>query len=287
MEILGDISSNDKALLVWSDLGNDADKLQSSVNSMKDKVGSGGNVAVENFERVKMGNHTQSSFNKIYSGCIGLPVSTHSSDILAYFLKVLAPSGKLVIVEPCEASSLPSVRSRLIQAGFTDCQEPVQVTVETDGKIKSPVYSWQGTKPKFEVGASRLLSFAKKPVEPAPAVTNGQANKWTLDDLDDDTVELIDEDTLLDEADLVKPDPKSLRVCGTTGKRKACKDCSCGLKEELDAGKEPTQKSVTSSCGSCFLGDAFRCGSCPYLGMPAFKPGEKIQLSDRQLNADK
>jgi hypothetical protein len=32
-----------------------------------------------------------------------------------------------------------------------------------------------------------------------------------LDDLDDDTVELIDEDTLLDESDLLKPDPKSLR----------------------------------------------------------------------------
>ena len=32
---------------------------------IKDKVGSGGNVAVENFERVKMGNHTQSSFNKV------------------------------------------------------------------------------------------------------------------------------------------------------------------------------------------------------------------------------
>jgi hypothetical protein len=43
---------------------------------------------------------------------------------------------------------------------------------------------------------------------------------WTLEDMEDDTVELIDEASLVEEADLAKPDPASLRVCGTTGPQK-------------------------------------------------------------------
>lgn len=96
-------------------------------------------------------------------------------------------------------------------------------------------------------------------------------------------------------------------------RRRACKDCSCGLadleKEEEEAAKSnafylegdddipshikeatigveriwPEEKrdeaKKTSSCGSCYLGDAFRCGSCPYLGLPAFEPGQKVEIS--------
>lgn len=40
-------------------------------------------------------------------------------------------------------------------------------------------------------------------------------------------------------------------MCGTTGKRKACKDCSCGLAEELDAAQKPVNTAeAKSSCGS-------------------------------------
>lgn len=46
------------------------------------------------------------------------------------------------------------------------------------------------------------------------------------------------------------------------------------LVESVNEGKP------VSGCGKCYLGDSFRCGSCPYKGMPAFKPGDKLKLED-------
>jgi len=146
-------------------------------------------------------------------------------------------------------------------------------------------------KPAYEVGASFALPFAKK----VGNGTNGVLNKaaiWTLsaDDDDDGYEELENEDELLDEQDLLKPDKATLSRpdCKTDGKRKACKNCSCGLAEELEEEKKlkPPPQPATSSCGSCYLGDAFRCMTCPYLGMPSFNPGEKVVLAGNLMQDD-
>ncbi|XP_030745072.1 anamorsin homolog [Sitophilus oryzae] len=187
-------------------------------------------------------------------------VKSLSSDILQKAFKILKPEGKILILN---TSDFSDVEFNLKVSGFTN------VVLNEDNITAS--------KPKYAVGSSVKLNLKK------PAV-------WKLDDNDEEE-DLIDPDELLDEDDLKKPDPSTLKVCGTTGKRKACKDCSCGLAEELAAEAQSgkvvdTKDAPKSSCGSCYLGDAFRCATCPYLGMPAFKPGEKIQLTTTQLKSD-
>jgi anamorsin len=108
----------------------------------------------------------------------------------------------------------------------------------------------------------------------------------------------IDPEALLTPADKEKAPGGCEPVNGSAPKRrkKACKGCTCGLAEleaeELKRSKvilidgegdsltqtvDASEKTrlanaakmtpiATSSCGSCYLGDAFRCASCPYLG---------------------
>jgi len=120
--------------------------------------------------------------------------------------------------------------------------------------------------------------------------------------------ELIDEDDLLTEADLARPVIQPPECRPKAGKRRrACKDCTCGLKEKIeaeDAAKRAaadkalntmklgadelaevdfTVQGKVGSCGNCALGDAFRCDGCPYIGLPAFKPGEEVRLLNDEV----
>ncbi|KAL1450481.1 hypothetical protein WDU94_002845 [Cyamophila willieti] len=275
--------------------------MPSYMDSLKTKVGNDGVVQFENIDRLSLADHTLSSYDVVISGIMEPYTLLHTKDLLSKVVKLVKPKGKVILYQVTTPSdpatgaipSLDQFKSSLVLSGFTNIQTPVEIPLSDDQTkqiqnalqvdSKLVAYHVQIEKPNFEIGSSAKLSLGA-PVKDVAAV-------WKLDadDIADD--DLIDSDQLLNEDDLKKPDPASLKVCGTTGKRKACKDCSCGLAEELDEEAKEKQKisgdpAPKSSCGSCYLGDAFRCATCPYLGMPAFKPGEKVSISDLQLKAD-
>ncbi|KAK3296788.1 cytokine-induced anti-apoptosis inhibitor 1, Fe-S biogenesis-domain-containing protein [Chaetomium fimeti] len=131
------------------------------------------------------------------------------------------------------------------------------------------------------------------------------------DDLDldvEDDEDVIDEDTLLTEEDLWRPIQQPPECQPQPGKkRRACKDCTCGLASRMEAEDKArrekadsdlntlklksedlneldfTVQGKTGSCGSCYLGDAFRCSDCPYIGLPAFKPGEEVKIMNNTV----
>eukprot|EP00808_Paulinella_micropora_P020894 g58969.t1 len=133
----------------------------------------------------------------------------------------------------------------------------------------------------------------RKPSQPPDASKNKQqqakvsSNVWKFaaeDMMDDDVqMDLEDEDALLESDPLdVKSLKSSYAACGATNQptRKACKNCTCGRAEQ-EAGGASSNNAPTSACGSCGLGDAFRCSTCPYLGMPPFKmdqQGKPVKL---------
>uniref|UniRef100_A0A8C4N7P9 Anamorsin n=1 Tax=Eptatretus burgeri TaxID=7764 RepID=A0A8C4N7P9_EPTBU len=317
MMLKSEVQQGEKVLLVWGagaqeGPGVEADVLKTLVEKLRDQVGEDGQVAVENASMLEQSAHKTSSFDVVVTGRAPQPVGIHSQTLLAELARVLKPGGRLLLGQPVATSedkgklkTRRQLLTTLTLSGFILSSHSEEKGEEAMSEIEAretclrlalppqPLCLARLTaqKPNYEIGSRQLLCLPGSKSKPAQGPDPDAAAIWTLSasEMDDDEVELIDSNQLLDAADLDRPDPASLKAqgCGP-GRKRACKNCTCGLAEGLEAkdGGIRGPAGPKSACGNCYLGDAFRCASCPYFGMPPFKPGEKVELSTMQLALD-
>jgi hypothetical protein len=212
------------------------------------------------------------NFPESYFSEIKVEGNVPSEDLQAELFRLLKPKGKLSITGSLlDREAGQDLALDLKIQGFKN------IMAATDlGKTGERFVVCE--KPSWELGTSSGIQIPESaPKSTWKMNTNELADEGLVDE------ELVDEDDLMDD-DLVVPAPVDCGIpTGIPGKKRACKDCSCGLKEiESDAEKNgiTLPDAPKSACGSCFKGDAFRCASCPHLGKPAFEPGsDKVVLS--------
>uniref|UniRef100_A0A2N9IGU1 Anamorsin homolog n=1 Tax=Fagus sylvatica TaxID=28930 RepID=A0A2N9IGU1_FAGSY len=200
--------------------------------------------------------------------CICRSAEFPSDRLFEEISRVLKPGGTILIHK--NSSTTPALECKLLLAGFLEV-EVLKATISSE--VQS--FGVKAKKPSWKIGSSFAI---KKTTKTLPKVQ-----------IDDDS-DLIDEDSLLSEDDLKKPQLPMVDDCEVGSTRKACKNCVCGRAEaeqKVQLGLTTEQISnPQSACGSCGLGDAFRCSTCPYKGLPPFKLGEKVLLSENFLAAD-
>jgi hypothetical protein len=213
------------------------------------------NIYCNNDEDItnKIKDEKTSNINNII--CIGIKPS---DDNFEHFFRILKPSSKLKLI--CDEASSLSMDLKL--QGF------IEILSNKNEIICS--------KPKWDIGASARVE------------NNKSIWKMDLNELAED--DLIDENDLLNDGIIITKrgdvNGCSDNGSGIPGKKRACANCTCGLAEEeaneaLGTNKEKTideKIAKASSCGGCAKGDAFRCAGCPFLGKPAFEPGQEKMI---------
>ena len=186
---------------------------------------------------------------------------------LANWIAVLTPTASVAIQVVGDCQDLQPVHTSFLLAGLASASE------------------------RRTADGSRILTAKRKPATAAAAIPLKKVNQNVVtvslnDGVDDD--DMINEDDLLDDNVLAPPPAIGARTAGDDcDGRKPCDNCTCGRAEEQvedhhdhDHDHDHSKTAPSSSCGKCHLGDAFRCASCPYLGKPAFKPGEEHLVLD-------
>lgn len=260
-------------------------------------------------------------------------------DILALLVRALKGSGRLrgqdgqfgINEGPERTEAILAGLTYVAGQGFVKPEYGAEASVPLKFPKKKGVAQAAGGLQEDRLGLSLSLNGKRKSQDISGATPAGvgfvdfsdDLDQPELEDLDD---EIIDEDTLLSDEDLKRP--VKIRMClpcssflisanlrltaaeckPKAGKRRrACKDCTCGLAQKLDAEDKAkrtnadsalsslklgaddlaevdfTVKGKVGSCGNCSLGDAFRCDGCPYIGLPAFKPGEEVRLLNYEV----
>lgn len=219
--------------------------------------------------------------------------------VLKQLLEGLCPLGKLLLLNL--TSGFFNLPDELTLVGFSII-ETVSEDKDTRIVAQKPLAPTPAPTPSKPLHGSSLP--LKRKVDPAR-----QASKKAVWTFSSPSTPAIDAEALLTDADRARPMPTCEPFTpGAPRRKKACKSCTCGLAEveaeetskgnvvlldadgvvEVGSGETEKQRllaaakaapKATSSCGSCFLGDAFRCEGCPYMGLPPFNPGEKVEIN--------
>ncbi len=195
--------------------------------------------------------------------------NVNASAFLQSVLAALKPGGSATFKIP--SANFPAMKRALLFGGFTGIQ------IGTDSVV--------GNRSGLQVGSATTIPAKPRGFPASATSTSSGSSAWgkvSLADFandDDAGGDYIDEDALLAKDPVAEG--KQTYDCGTgTGPRKACKNCSCGLAdEEQTAAAQAAGEAPKGGCGNCSLGDAFRCASCPSLGLPPWKADtDKVKL---------